>query len=132
MFIGICYIFSHNLTKGRVSASGADYAEWFEKEGDTIMPGDIIGLDAKTGRARKYIEGDVLLGICSAKPGFVGDKPDNKTDDELEITHILVALVGKLRVNKGMVNILGREVRTKDGNFVGYILSDGRVLIKMK
>ena len=117
---------------GSFYSSGADYAEWFEKEGETIMPGDIIGVNIKTGRARKYNDGDVLLGICSGKPGFVGDKPEYKTEDELETAHVLVALMGKLRVNKAQVNMIGREVKTKDGNLVGYQLSDGRVVIKIK
>ncbi|MCB4792803.1 MAG: hypothetical protein LHV68_13120 [Elusimicrobia bacterium] len=133
IIISVCSILIPVGKKDKILvSSGADYAEWFEKESGSVMPGDIVGLNVRTGRARKYVEGDALLGICSGKPGFVGDKPDNKTDDEMEMGHILVALMGKLRVNKDMVNLSDREVRTKDGVFVGYILSDGRVFIKMK
>jgi hypothetical protein len=115
-----------------LTSNGADYAEWFEKEGGAIMPSDVIGLNIKTGKVRKYVEGDVLLGICSGKPGFIGDKPYDKTEEEMDKAYVLVALVGKLRVNKEQTNIVGREVKTKDDKLIGFIINDGRVLIKIK
>jgi len=112
-------------------AGGADYAEWFEKE-EEINPGDIVGLNLETGKARKYQSGDVLLGICSSNPGFVGNSNINKSDEEMKKNYVLVGLVGQLDFNKEQVIITGRKVQTKDGKQIGYILANGKVLVKMQ
>jgi hypothetical protein len=112
-------------------AGGADYAEWFEKE-EEINPGDIVGLNLETGKARKYRSGDVLLGICSSNPGFVGNSDINKSDEEIKKNYVLVGLVGQLDFNKEQVMITGRKVQTKDGKQIGYLLSNGKVLLKMQ
>jgi hypothetical protein len=112
-------------------AGGADYAEWFEKE-EEINPGDIVGLNLETGKARKYRSGDVLLGICSSNPGFVGNSDINKSDEEIKKNYVLVGLVGQLDFNKEQVMIIGRKVETKDGKQIGYLLSNGKVLLKMQ
>lgn len=124
---------ANGVAKSHVSfdAGGADYAEWFEKEENGIKPGDIVGLNNLTGKARKYVAGDVLIGICSSNPGFVGNRPINATDEEMKEKYVLVGLVGQLTVDVKQIDIVGRKVLTKDEKQVGYLLSNGKVLLKM-
>jgi hypothetical protein len=119
--------------RGRAYASGgwqttnADYAEWFEKEEDTV-PGDIIGINLVTGKARKYRPGDKFIGIQASNPGVVGNRI-KETDEEMTKTHILVSLLGQVDFDRSQVEINGRIVRTKDGKEIGILLSNGKVLI---
>jgi hypothetical protein len=119
--------------RGRAYASGgwqttdADYAEWFEKEGNAA-PGDIIGLNLQTGKARKYQPGDRFIGIYSKEPAYVGNRL-KETDAEMQATHLLVGLLGQLEFNKEQVLLEDRIVRTIDGKEIGILLSNGKVLI---
>ncbi|MBI2338140.1 hypothetical protein HYU95_03055 [Candidatus Daviesbacteria bacterium] len=119
--------------RGRAYASSgwqttdADYAEWFEKEGDA-KAGDIIGINLTTGKARKYQTGDRFIGIYSASPAVVGNRV-KETDAEMSKTHILVGLLGQLDFNKSQTDISGRVVKTKDAKEIGILLSNGKVLI---
>jgi len=116
---------------GGTATGGADYAEWFKKE-ENCVPGDIIGLDLSTSRVRKYVPGDILIGICSTKPGFIGNQNIDTSDKEMGNNYVLVGLVGQLNFNKEQVHILGKKVETKDGKQIGYLLDDDRLLLKMK
>jgi len=118
-------------SNGTWNSGGADYAEWFEKE-EEIKPGDIVGLNLETRKVRKYQSGDVLLGICSSNPGFVGNSNINKSDEEMKKNYVLVGLVGQLDFNKEQVVIKGSKVETKDGKQIGYLLANGKVLLKMQ
>jgi hypothetical protein len=111
--------------------TGADYAEWFEKEGD-INSGDLVGLNLQTGKARKYNKGDVLIGICSSNPGFIGNGNINKSDNEMRKEYVLVGLVGQLDYNKNQVKISDRKAITEDGKSIGYILANGKLLLNIK
>jgi hypothetical protein len=121
----------HAKSKVSFDAGGADYAEWFKKE-ENINTGDIVGLNLKTKKVRKYISGDALIGICSSKPGFVGNNPIDKSDEELKKEFALVGLVGQLDFNKEQVNIINSKVETKDGKQIGYLLDDNKVFLKIK
>lgn len=118
---------------GRAYASGgwqttdADYAEWFEKEGEA-KAGDVIGIDLITGKARKYQPGDKFVGIYSANPAMVGNRV-KETDEEMSKDHALVGLLGQLDVDWSQVKTEGRLVRTIDGFEIGILLSNGKVLI---
>ncbi|MDD5688361.1 MAG: hypothetical protein PHE88_11095 [Elusimicrobia bacterium] len=116
--------------KNKCQSSGADYAEWFEKEGD-CKAGDLVGLNINTGKVRNYLPGDILVGIYSENPGFVGNKPADKTDEEMKKENILVGLVGQVNVDVKQINIVGRRVETKDNRQIGYLLANGKVLLKM-
>jgi hypothetical protein len=116
---------------GAYSGTGADYAEWFEKEAE-LVPGDLVGLNAVTMKARKYVAGDVLLGVCSDRPGFIGDRDMNKTEVEIKLHYVLVGLVGKVMVDPAQIAMNGIKVETLDGKQVGYMLGDGRVLLRIK
>ena len=119
--------------RGRAYAQGgwqttdADYAEWFEKEGEA-QPGDIIGINLDTGKARKYELGDRFLGICSSQSAFVGNRI-NETDEEMAKAHILVGLLGQMDFNNEQVIIEGRIVETTDGAEIGILLSNGKVFV---
>ena len=115
---------------GGTATGGADYAEWFEKEGD-CEPGDVIGLNNSTGKARKYISGDALIGIYSVNPGVTGNSDIDKTPEEMKKDHVLVGLMGQLAANTDQINITGRKVTTKDGKQLGYLLSNGKILLKI-
>jgi len=125
---------------GGTATSGADYAEWFMKEPateslagrDALKPGDIVGLNLKTKLARKYQSGDVLVGICSTNPAVVGNQNINKTDETMKQDYVLVGLVGQLTFNSEQVTIIDGKVLTKDSKQVGYLLNDGKVLLRIK
>jgi hypothetical protein len=108
--------------------SGADFAEWFEKEGE-VKPRDIIGLNLKTGKVRKYRSGDMLMGIYSEEPGFAGSRDLDKTYNEMMKTHALVGLVGQVDYSKKQTKNIGNKIYTEDGKLIGYLLSNGRVYI---
>jgi len=108
-----------------MASPGGDYAEWLEKEEPT-NPGDLIGINLNTGKARKYRNGDILVGVHSENPAIVG----NQAENDMEDTHVLVALVGQVNITESQVDIIGRIVKTKDDKMVGVILSSGRVLLK--
>ena len=120
--------------RGRAYASGrwqttdADYAEWFEKEEEDVKPGDIVGVNLKTGKVRKYRSGDKFIGICTSKSAFVGNRME-ETDEEMAQTHALIGLLGQLEFNKSQVIIDNREVKTIDGKTIGTLLSNGKVFI---
>ncbi len=119
--------------RGRAYAEGgwqttdADYAEWFEKEEDS-SPGDLIGINLKTGKVRKYRAGDKFLGIHSLNPGIVGNRL-KETNEEMNNTHTLVALLGQVDFDKNQVIIRGRIVQTADGQHIGILLNSDRVLL---
>ncbi len=110
--------------------TGADYAEWFEKE-DSIAENDVVGLNILTGKARKYLRGDVVLGVCSSNPGFVGNRDINKNEEDMNSNHVLVGLMGQLDFNKEQVEIADGRVITKDGKQIGYLLSNGNVFLRI-
>lgn len=112
------------------SGAGADYAEWFEREGD-IEEKDIIGLNLSTGKVRKYEKGDVLIGVYSANPVVVGNRPLIMTDEEMKKEHALVALVGQVAVNMDQVKISEGVVYSQDGVQLGYLLSSKKVFLKI-
>jgi hypothetical protein len=119
--------------RGRAYASGgwqttnADYAEWFEKEGEAEV-GDIIGINLETGKVRRYRAGDKFLGIYSPNPAFVGNRL-GETDEEMAKTHLLVGLLGQMDFSEEQVVIEGRIVKTVDGEEVGILLNNGKVFI---
>lgn len=116
---------------GAWNGGGADYAEWFEKEGD-FKTKDVVGLNAETGKVRKYQNGDILVGIYSENPGFVGNRDIDKTDEEMIEGHALVSLMGQVNINPEQINVIGNKIYTKDSQMLGYLLSNGKILLKIK
>jgi hypothetical protein len=51
------------------------------------------------------VPGDILIGICSSNPGFVGNRPVNSTDEEMKEKYVLVGLVGQLTVDVNQIDI---------------------------
>lgn len=119
--------------RGRAYASGgwqttdADYAEWFEKEEDTI-PGDIIGINLQTGKVRKYRPGDRFIGIHTTNGAVVGNRL-METDEEMSQNHTLIGLIGQLDFDRTQVVIEGRIVRSKDNKEIGLLLSNGKLFL---
>ncbi|MFH1428930.1 MAG: hypothetical protein ABIH39_04220, partial [Candidatus Margulisiibacteriota bacterium] len=119
------------LADGSFSGGGADYAEWFEKEGE-INDGALIGLNLQTGKARVWQAGDPLLGVQSMNPAFIGNNIDGSETDaeQMKQAHVLVALVGQVEITSSNIVETGREVKTSDGQFIGWRLANGKVYIK--
>ncbi|HIH37649.1 TPA: hypothetical protein HA245_01810 [Candidatus Woesearchaeota archaeon] len=119
--------------RGRAYSSGgwqttdADYAEWFEKE-EPSVPGDSIGINLATGKVRKFQSGDKFLGIHASSPGIVGNRLA-EDDADMEKTHTLVSLLGQVDANLEQAVLNGRVVSTVDGQYIGLLLSDGRIFI---
>ena len=107
---------------GSYLTNGADYAEYFEAEGE-LLPGDIAGISIAAGKARKYIPGDTFIGIVAKTPGIIGNNKDNKEG------YALIGLLGQMEFKQDQVVIEDRVVQTKDGKNVGILLSNGKVLI---
>jgi len=115
---------------GTFHGGGAKYGEYFEKE-EEIANGELVGLNLSTGKVRTWQEGDPFIGIKTDKAAFVGNVPDAETTKEqMQKTHALVAIAGQTEIpNKGVVKN-NRRVSTKDGQFIGYELANGTVLLK--
>ena len=107
---------------GALSASGSDYAEFFDAE-ESARPGDVIGINLITGLARIYQSGDFLLGIVSTKPAIVGGKKENLDKK------ILVGLMGQVPVNKAQIIEKDGIIYTKDRKRIGIKLASGHVYI---
>ena len=125
--LALCFFFAGTA----VPIVFADYAEWFEKD-TSLWAGDVVGLNPDTGKARKYISGDVLIGIVSTSPGIIGDNTADRNKAELRQDKVLVGLLGKLMFDKSQVVIEGRKVSTFDNKQIGYLLNDGRVFLKIR
>ena len=113
---------------GAWNANSADFAEWFEKEGE-IPEAAVIGLNLETGKVRVWQPGDPLIGVQSTNPGFVGNNIDGAETDweKMRETHVLVALIGQVDIKSGTVVEEGRKVSTDDGQFIGWRLANGKV-----
>ena len=107
---------------GSYLTNGADYAEYFEAE-EEVSPGDLVGINLATGKARRYASGDSFIGIAGDKPGIIGNNKDNKEG------YALVGLLGQMDFKQDQAVIQGRLVQTVDGKKIGVLLSNGKVLI---
>jgi hypothetical protein len=113
---------------GAYTGTGADYAEYFENE-EIIPVKSLVGLNPGTGKVRKYITGDTLIGVVSEKPGFVG----NSTGDvEHNSNYTLVALVGQVSIDPEMITVESGVVKSSDGVEVGRNLASGKVLLSIR
>ena len=108
------------------NTGGSDYAEWFVRE-EVTNPGDLVGINRLSGKARRYQAGDLFLGIHSSQPGLVGNSP---MDVDQSNTHVLVGLSGQLEVDFSQVFIEQRRVYTLDREFIGLLLANNKVFIK--
>ncbi len=113
---------------GAYTGTGADYAEYFENE-ENIPVQSLVGLNKKTGKVRKYKAGDILIGVVSEKPGFVGN---GGYDKENNSNYTLVALTGQVFVDPEEVEIESGVVKTLDGREIGYTLSDSKILLSIR
>lgn len=116
---------------GPYAGSGADYAEWFEKEGD-LKPKDLVGLNVKTGKVRRYQPGDPLIGVISVDPILVGNRLKEKSEEDMERDFVVVSLVGQVEIDSTQIQEKSREVLTPDGQRIGYRLASGRVLLRIE
>lgn len=112
-------IYANNTT-----VQSADYAEYFLSEG-YLDKGEIVGLNSKTGLARRYQVGDKLLGVVSTSPGVVGNS------DIKDKVSVLVALMGQVPFKKDRVKIKENVVSTIDGQPIGYLLASGHVYVNI-
>ena len=104
--------------------AGADYAEYFQAE-ETLVAGEVVGLNPRTGLVRGYQIGDKLIGVVSTKAGVIGNTgiKDEKS--------VIVALVGQVPFIKEKVRVKNSTVYTPDGMQIGYLLASGNVYLKM-
>jgi hypothetical protein len=116
---------------GAYTGTGADYAEWFEKEGE-IGTGDVVGLNLDSGKVKRYEPGEILVGVYSQSPVIVGNQYTETSNEEMEETHALIALLGQVEVDKEQIKIEGRTVYTLDKVRLGYLLANGKILMRIK
>ncbi|MCX6126930.1 MAG: hypothetical protein NTV34_19570 [Proteobacteria bacterium] len=112
-------IFAVNTT-----VQGADYAEYFATE-DALTPGDIVGINLRSGLVRRYHAGDHLVGVVSTQPGVIGNSKI-KTKKS-----VLVALMGQVPFNRQATRTQGNIVKTPDGVQIGYILASGDLYLQL-
>lgn len=106
--------------------SGNDFAEYMEAE-ESMMPGDIAGINLLTGKIRKYTSGDEFAGIVSSDAGFAGNYyPGREQDTE----YALIGVKGQLRFNDQQTVREGRILYTTDKKRIGIILHNGKVFIR--
>ena len=75
------------------TVQGADYAEYFPAS-ERLQRGDLVGLNPENGMTRRYIAGDVLLGVVPDNPGFIGNRRAKGKQSNL------VALIGQVRIDE--------------------------------
>jgi hypothetical protein len=73
------------------------------------------------------VVGDLLTGIVSKNPGFIGN---NAIDRDKDTSYALIGITGQLEFNRGQVDITNRLVKTKDGHIVGILLANNKVFIR--
>ncbi len=106
------------------TVAGADYAEYFTRE-EPMVTGDIVGLNILNGKVRKYLAGDVLMGIISENPGVIGNGETNKSQSAL------VGLMGQLIFNPAQTKIKDGLVFTLDDKLIGPLLSNNQVFVNI-
>lgn len=125
------------------TTSGADYAEYFKADpNDLPQPGELVALDASRPHGvRRASGGDIIAGVISTQPGFIGNGPicsqgDKDCDANYAKSNVLVSLVGQvpLKTNAeggqiqvgdpiGASSVPGVATKAKSGNVVGYALT---------
>ena len=119
-------------TDGQWVTGGADYAEYFLKESD-IAKNALVGLNIETGKVREWQPGDPVVGIQSTNPGFVGNNIFGAKEPQEAVMekYALVGMMGQMELaeNSYILEKNGK-VSTSDGQFIGWRLADGKVLIK--
>jgi len=126
--------FEHNgaaYSDNSWNATGADYAEWFEKE-EYIPSKSIVGLNIKTGKVRVWRKGDPFIGVHSINPGFIGNNiggTSTKVED-MDKGYILVALIGQVEIKSNDIMEKYRKVMTSDAQLIGWRLANGKVYLK--
>ncbi len=85
------------------NSSGADYAEWFPKAG-SVNPFELIGLDRESGKVRRFQSGDVLFGVTSTNPGFIGNYISEIPETDLKANYALVGLMGQVELKVNLEN----------------------------
>ena len=118
---------------GSWSGGGADYAEWIEADTEDIPKNVVIGLNLKTQRARKWEKGDIVLGVHSSNPGFIGNNIEDLTKNERKDgkKYVLTAILGQVIIEDAVIEKNG-VVYTTDMQQLGYKLRNGKVYLRMK
>ena len=135
------------------TTTGADYAEYFRADPDDLpQPGELVTLDPdRPNGVKRAVAGDMIAGIISTDPGFIGNGPLCQVDDEdcdsnYEKWNVLVSLVGQVPVKTtGPVQIgdkigssteLGIASRVTEGYSIGRALTtpdeDGYVQVLIR
>lgn len=126
------------------TTSGADYAEYFKADpSDLPQAGELVTLDpTRPNGVRRAQAGDMLAGIISTSPGFIGNGPICDVDDEdcdtnYQKSNVLVSLTGQvpLKTNSeggaiqvgtplGASGAAGVATKVTSGHIVGYALTE--------
>jgi hypothetical protein len=84
---------------GTVNASGLDYAEYMEKDGEfTLAKGDICGITEK-GKLTNEFSNAVSFVIKSSNPSFVGGDTFDLSDESVRETVDRVSFAGQVPIN---------------------------------
>lgn len=85
---------------GAYAGTGADFAEYFASAGSAPDSGDVVTLDA-SGKVVFGTAGtrDAVIGVVSAKPGFVGN-----TNDVTATSSVIVGLLGQIPTHASAVS----------------------------
>jgi len=94
---------------------------------ETLIAGDIAGMNAQNGEIRKFQEGDIFIGIVSNQAGFVENYAKDRDKDH---AYALIVSKGQLEANLSQLDIQGRLVYTSDGQQIGVLLKNNKIFIK--
>lgn len=128
--------------EGTITSGPADYAEWFEHDAP-MRPGDVVGFNFDTGKVRKYVRGDALVGVASEKAAFAAGAPVSIGAEMAALalsapgtqpptstaTHTLVGMIGQVDVDDAQIVEDKRSVMTPDRKRIGFRLSSGKVFL---
>lgn len=100
---------------------GKCISQYFKKEG-TIIVGDLVGVNISTGYVRKYINGDVFVGVCVEISGY---SLNVNKEIQLDSTYCEVGIKGSMSFNQTQTLLINREVYTLDNKRIGVLLANG-------
>lgn len=125
------------------TTNGADYAEYFKADPSNLpQPGELVTIDSGTANGvRPATAGDLITGVISTSPGFIGNGPicdegDTNCDSDYAKSNVLVSLTGQVPIKTndegglihvgdpiGASSVPGIATRATNGNIIGYALT---------
>lgn len=93
---------------------------------DELSDGDVLGMNPENGEMRKFLSGDIYMGIVVENAGFVDNYSKGIEEDN---QYALVVNKGQVTINMSQVQMNGRMVSI-DGQEIGVLMANGKIFLK--